>query len=61
MTDVAQAKPLPMLRQAANAAPAVGFLITLLVTHSFPTATWTLVVLSAAALVLTPLLLLAMA
>jgi intracellular septation protein len=52
MTDLAQAKPLPMLRQAANAAPAVGFLIALLITHSFPTATWTLVVLSAAALAL---------
>ncbi|HVN01841.1 MAG TPA: septation protein IspZ [Caulobacteraceae bacterium] len=52
MTDVANAKPLPMLRQLANAAPAIGFLIVLLVTHSFPTATWALVILSLLALAL---------
>jgi intracellular septation protein len=52
MTDLAHAKPISMLRQLANAAPAVGFLIALLVTRSFPTATWALVILSAAALLL---------
>jgi intracellular septation protein len=40
------------VRQIANAAPAVGFLATLLITHSFPTATVTLIVLSLAALAL---------
>ena len=41
-----------ILRQAANAAPAIAFLITLLITHDFPTATWVLVILSAVALAL---------
>jgi intracellular septation protein len=52
MTDVAQKGTLPMLRHAANAAPAVGFLIALLTTHSFPTATWVLIGLSVLALAL---------
>jgi intracellular septation protein len=41
-----------MLRQVVNAAPAIAFLVTLLITHDFPTATWVLVILSAAALAL---------
>jgi intracellular septation protein len=39
-----------VLRQVVNAAPAVAFLITLLITHDFPRATWVLVILSAIAL-----------
>jgi len=39
-------------RQLANAAPAVAFLVTLLVTHDFRRATWVLVILSALALAL---------
>ena len=40
------------VRQVANAAPAVGFLIVLLATHDFRTATWVLIALSAVALAL---------
>src|SRR5262249_45285852 len=43
---------LPVVKQIANAAPAVAFLATLLITHDFRTATWVLVPLSAAALAL---------
>jgi intracellular septation protein len=43
---------LPAIRQIANAAPAVAFLATLLVTHDFRKATWVLVALSVAALAL---------
>jgi intracellular septation protein len=42
--------PSSVLRQLLNAAPAIAFLGTLLVTRDFPTATWVLVVLSAIAL-----------
>jgi intracellular septation protein len=40
------------VRQLANAAPAIGFLIALLVTRDFRKATWVMVALSAAALAL---------
>ena len=43
---------MPAIRQIANAAPAVGFLGVLLVTHDFRTATWALIALSALALAL---------
>ena len=39
-------------RQLANAAPAVGFLITLLITHDFRQATWVLLALAVTALAL---------
>lgn len=43
---MANARPVHWLRHVANAAPAVGFLITLLITHQFREATWALIVLS---------------
>ena len=43
---------MPAVRQLANAAPAVGFLAVLLITHDFRKATWVLVALSAGALAL---------
>jgi intracellular septation protein len=42
----------PVVRQIANAAPAIGFLATLLITHDFRNATWALVGLSVVALAL---------
>ena len=42
----------PMVRHIANAAPAIGFLATLLITHDFRSATWVLVGLSVVALAL---------
>jgi intracellular septation protein len=42
--------PMTALRQLLNAAPAVAFLIVLLITHDFRSATWVLVGLSAVAL-----------
>jgi len=47
---------LPAVRQIANAAPAVAFLATLLITHDFRKATWVLVALSVAALALSLIL-----
>ncbi len=52
MTIAAENHALPVVKQLANAAPAVAFLGTLLITHDFRTATWVLVALSAAALAL---------
>ncbi|MFI4976440.1 MAG: inner membrane-spanning protein YciB [Caulobacterales bacterium] len=40
----------PWVRYAVDAAPAVGFLAALLITHDFPTATWVLMGASALAL-----------
>ena len=42
----------PVVRQIANAAPAIGFLAALLITHDFRRATWVLVGLSVVALAL---------
>ena len=42
----------PVVRQIANAAPAIGFLATLLITHDFRNAPWALVGLSVVALAL---------
>ena len=52
MTIAAEFHAMPVVKQLANAAPAVAFLATLLITHDFRTATWMLVALSAAALAL---------
>jgi len=52
MSAVAEPKSGSVVRQIANAAPAVGFLAALLITHDFRKATWALVALSAAALTL---------
>ena len=52
MTLAAENHALPVVKQLANAAPAVAFLGTLLITHDFRTATWVLIALSAAALAL---------
>jgi intracellular septation protein len=48
----AEHQALPLVKQLANAAPAVAFLATLLITHDFRTATWVLIALSAVALAL---------
>lgn len=47
-----ETKAISAVRHLANAAPAVAFLATLLVTHDFRKATWVLVALSIAALAL---------
>jgi intracellular septation protein len=52
MSVAAENHALPVVKQLANAAPAVAFLGTLLVTHDFRTATWVLIALSVAALAL---------
>jgi intracellular septation protein len=52
MSIAAENHALPVVKQIANAAPAVAFLATLLITHDFRTATWVLIALSAAALAL---------
>jgi intracellular septation protein len=49
---MAQSQAASLTRQLANAAPAVGFLATLLITHDFRRATWVLIGLSVAALAL---------
>jgi len=49
---VASSGAVPVVRQLANAAPAIGFLATLLITHDFRSATWVLVGLSVVALAL---------
>ena len=56
MSAMAEPKAGSVVRQIANAAPAVGFLAALLVTHDFRKATWALVALSAAALALSLIL-----
>jgi intracellular septation protein len=52
VSAVSVSRAVPVVRQIANAAPAVGFLGALLVTHDFRTATWVLVGLSMVALAL---------
>jgi len=52
MSIAAEHHALPLVKQIANAAPAVAFLATLLITHDFRTATWVLIALSAVALAL---------
>lgn len=52
MSVAAEPRVRPAIRQIANAAPAIAFLATLLITHDFRKATWVLVVLSVAALAL---------
>jgi intracellular septation protein len=52
MTIAVESQALPVVKQLANAAPAVAFLATLLITKDFRTATWVLIALSAAALAL---------
>jgi intracellular septation protein len=47
---MAESRPGSVARQLANAAPAVGFLATLLITHDFRKATWVLIGLSVLAL-----------
>lgn len=49
---VASSGAVPVVRQIANAAPAIGFLAALLITHDFRNATWVLVGLSVVALAL---------
>jgi intracellular septation protein len=57
LSDAAQhSKAGSVARQLANAAPAVGFLATLLITHDFRKATWVLVGLSVAALAISLIL-----
>jgi len=53
---MAEPKVSSILVQAANAAPTVGFLAMLLITHDFPKASWVMVGLSAAALALSLIL-----
>ncbi|MFI4936157.1 MAG: inner membrane-spanning protein YciB [Caulobacterales bacterium] len=52
MSEAARAKapPPPWLRPAFNLTPAVGFLIALVITHQFRSATWVLIALSVVAL-----------
>jgi intracellular septation protein len=50
LTIAVQQQPAHWVRHVANAAPAIGFLVVLLITHDFRTATWTLVGLSIEAL-----------
>ena len=50
MSVAAERRATPVICQIANAAPAVGFLATLLVSHDFRHATWVLVGLSVVAL-----------
>ena len=52
MSEAASSTSKAWVRQAANAAPAVGFLVALIVTRDFRQATWALMALSVAALVL---------
>jgi intracellular septation protein len=57
LSDTAQhSKAGSVARQLANAAPAVGFLATLLITHDFRKATWVLVGLSVVALAISLIL-----
>src|SRR5580704_16454001 len=53
---MAQPKASSLLIQLANAAPTVGFLAALLITHDFPKASWVMVALSAMALTLSLIL-----
>jgi intracellular septation protein len=53
---MAEAKISSILVQAANAAPTVGFLATLLITHDFPEASWVMIALSLLALALSLIL-----
>jgi intracellular septation protein len=53
---MAQARSSSVLVHLANAAPTVGFLAALLITHDFPKASWVMVALSALALALSLIL-----
>jgi intracellular septation protein len=53
---MAEPKASSVLIHLANAAPTVGFLAALLITHDFPKASWVMVVLSAMALALSLIL-----
>jgi intracellular septation protein len=53
---MAESKPSSLLIQLANAAPTVGFLAALLITHDFPKASWVMIALSLLALALSLLL-----
>jgi intracellular septation protein len=53
---MAEPKASSVLIQLANAAPTVGFLAALLITHDFPKASWVMVALSALALALSLIL-----
>jgi intracellular septation protein len=53
---MAQPKASSLLIQLANAAPTVGFLAALLITHDFPKASWVMISLSALALALSLIL-----
>ena len=53
---MAEPKPSSVLIHLANAAPTVGFLAALLITHDFPKASWVMVALSAMALALSLIL-----
>jgi intracellular septation protein len=53
---MAEAKVSSVLIQLANAAPTVGFLAALLITHDFPKASWVMIALSALALTLSLIL-----
>ncbi|MEJ0064789.1 MAG: septation protein IspZ [Caulobacteraceae bacterium] len=53
---MAEPKVSPLLIQLANAAPTVGFLAALLITHDFPKASWVMIALSVLALALSLIL-----
>lgn len=53
---MAQRKVSSLLIQLANAAPTVGFLAALLITHDFPKASWVMIALSVLALALSLIL-----
>src|SRR5580704_268585 len=53
---MAEPKVSSVLIQLANAAPTVGFLAALLITHDFPKASWVMIALSALALALSLIL-----
>ncbi len=53
---MAQPKVSSLLIQLANAAPTVGFLAALLITHDFPKASWVMIALSVLALALSLIL-----
>ena len=52
MSVAVEHQAMPLIKQIANAAPAVAFLGVLLITHDFRKATWVLIALSFAALAL---------
>ena len=56
MSVAVEHQAMPLIKQIANAAPAVAFLGVLLVTHDFRKATWVLIALSGVALALSLIL-----